>query len=208
MTKHQPALSPSLQAQPSADPSTSTAPVPMTRGVASSSTQVTPPVLSRMMTSGTMLGVGEVGSPNLSPGSLGIGQPGDPSHSSSTSGRTGGTGLGRSGSTSRGPNHVHSGTENSLTHESGTPGRASSQPSNQTQTQTLTAHQKSAKDAASSAAKSFRVTLEDPCWKVLPAALKKYRIDDDWKMYAMFICFASTGESFRLVDFSFEGKIC
>ncbi|KAK4684078.1 protein STE50, partial [Tremellales sp. Uapishka_1] len=50
----------------------------------------------------------------------------------------------------------------------------------------------SAKDAAHSAAKSFRVTLEDPCWKVLPAALKKYKINDDWKMYALFICFGNT----------------
>lgn len=51
-----------------------------------------------------------------------------------------------------------------------------------------------AKDAAHSAAKSFRVTLEDPCWKVLPAALKKYKINDDWKMYALFICFGNTGQ--------------
>lgn len=51
-----------------------------------------------------------------------------------------------------------------------------------------------AKDAAGAAAKSFRVTLDDPCWKVLPAALKKYKIVDDWRQYAMFICFGSTGE--------------
>jgi len=43
-------------------------------------------------------------------------------------------------------------------------------------------------------AKSFRVNMEDPCWKVLPAALKKYKINDDWKMYALFICFGNTGE--------------
>jgi hypothetical protein len=52
-----------------------------------------------------------------------------------------------------------------------------------------------AKDAANNAAKSFRVTLEDPCWKVLPAALKKYKINDDWKKYALFICFGNTGRS-------------
>ena len=51
-----------------------------------------------------------------------------------------------------------------------------------------------AKTAAHSAAKSFRVTLEDPCWKVLPAALKKYKINGDWRMYALFICFGPTGE--------------
>lgn len=50
----------------------------------------------------------------------------------------------------------------------------------------------SSRDAAHSAAKSFRVTLEDPCWKVLPAALKKYKINDDWKMYALFICYGNT----------------
>ncbi|CDZ97390.1 Sterile alpha motif, type 2 [Phaffia rhodozyma] len=38
----------------------------------------------------------------------------------------------------------------------------------------------------------FKVTLEDPCWKVLPAALKKYKINDDWRMYALFICYGNT----------------
>ncbi|CAG8760490.1 10076_t:CDS:2, partial [Acaulospora morrowiae] len=37
--------------------------------------------------------------------------------------------------------------------------------------------------------KSFRVSLDDPCYKVLPAALKKYRITDDWRQYALFICY-------------------
>ena len=42
--------------------------------------------------------------------------------------------------------------------------------------------------------KSFKVSLEDPTWKVLPAALKKYKINnDDWQNYAMFICYGSTG---------------
>ncbi|KAI5474275.1 MAKKKK cascade protein kinase regulator Ste50, partial [Pseudohyphozyma bogoriensis] len=40
--------------------------------------------------------------------------------------------------------------------------------------------------------RSFRVTLEDPCYKVLPAALKKYKINDDWKQYALFICYGNT----------------
>lgn len=39
------------------------------------------------------------------------------------------------------------------------------------------------------AAKSFKVTLEDPTFKVLPAALKKYKRGEDWRQYAMFICF-------------------
>lgn len=42
--------------------------------------------------------------------------------------------------------------------------------------------------------KSFKVSLEDPTWKVLPAALKKYRINNDtWKNYAMFICYGPSG---------------
>jgi bZIP factor len=46
--------------------------------------------------------------------------------------------------------------------------------------------------------KGFKVTLEDPTWKVLPAALKKYRINNDnWQSYAMFICYGSPGENTR-----------
>ncbi|PFH51952.1 hypothetical protein AMATHDRAFT_58183 [Amanita thiersii Skay4041] len=42
--------------------------------------------------------------------------------------------------------------------------------------------------------KSFKVSLEDPTWKVLPAALKKYRINNDtWQNYAMFICYGPPG---------------
>lgn len=37
--------------------------------------------------------------------------------------------------------------------------------------------------------KSFRVSLEDPCYKVLPAALRKYNIDADWRQYALYIVY-------------------
>ncbi|KAL4892250.1 hypothetical protein BDV59DRAFT_55064 [Aspergillus ambiguus] len=37
--------------------------------------------------------------------------------------------------------------------------------------------------------KSFRVSMEDPCHKVLPAALKKYNINADWKQYALYIVY-------------------
>ncbi|KAI5285124.1 Adaptor for signal transduction, partial [Ascosphaera aggregata] len=37
------------------------------------------------------------------------------------------------------------------------------------------------------ATKSFRVTMDDPCYKVLPAALKKYNINEDWRLYALYI---------------------
>ncbi|KAK5279414.1 Mitogen-activated protein kinase adapter protein MST50, partial [Cryomyces antarcticus] len=35
--------------------------------------------------------------------------------------------------------------------------------------------------------KSFRVSVEDPCYKVLPVALKKYNITADWREYALYI---------------------
>ena len=37
--------------------------------------------------------------------------------------------------------------------------------------------------------KSFRVANDDPCHKVLPAALKKYRIQADWHQYALYIVY-------------------
>ncbi|MCJ1310124.1 Adaptor for signal transduction [Agyrium rufum] len=37
--------------------------------------------------------------------------------------------------------------------------------------------------------KSFRVSLDDPCWKVLPAALKKYNINADWRQYSLYIVY-------------------
>ncbi len=37
--------------------------------------------------------------------------------------------------------------------------------------------------------KSFRVSMEDPCYKVLPAALKQYDISGDWKQYALYIVY-------------------
>lgn len=48
--------------------------------------------------------------------------------------------------------------------------------------------------------KSFKVSLDDPAWKVLPAALKKYKINnDDWQNYAMFICYGNPGACSRTV---------
>ncbi len=35
--------------------------------------------------------------------------------------------------------------------------------------------------------KSFRVAMEDPCYKVLPAALERYKINADWRQYALYI---------------------
>ena len=52
---------------------------------------------------------------------------------------------------------------------------------------------------------SFRVSLDDPCWKVLPAALKKYKITDDWRQYALFICYSNQGAHSLL---SFCLRVC
>jgi len=49
--------------------------------------------------------------------------------------------------------------------------------------------------------KAFRVSLDDPTWKVLPAALKKYKINhDNWKNYVMFICYGSPGQHDEVDD--------
>jgi hypothetical protein len=37
--------------------------------------------------------------------------------------------------------------------------------------------------------KSFRVSIDDLCWKVLPVALKKYHITADWRLYSLWIVF-------------------
>ncbi|MCJ1375152.1 Adaptor for signal transduction [Loxospora ochrophaea] len=37
--------------------------------------------------------------------------------------------------------------------------------------------------------KSFRVSMDDPCYKVLPAALKRYNINADWRQYALYIVY-------------------
>lgn len=47
----------------------------------------------------------------------------------------------------------------------------------------------SASNASVEIFKSFRVSMDDPCWKVLPAALKKYQINAPWDQYALYIVY-------------------
>lgn len=54
--------------------------------------------------------------------------------------------------------------------------------------------------------KSFRISQDDPCHKVLPAALKKYKINDDWRQYALFICYGNTGSFFFRICVTGSGK--
>jgi hypothetical protein len=37
--------------------------------------------------------------------------------------------------------------------------------------------------------KYFRVSINDPCWKVLPVALWKYNIAADWPDYAIYLTY-------------------
>ena len=43
--------------------------------------------------------------------------------------------------------------------------------------------------------KSFRVNLEDPCWKVLPAAMKKYDVRGREEDYRLYITYGDVGPS-------------
>ncbi|KAK9898161.1 hypothetical protein P389DRAFT_29921 [Cystobasidium minutum MCA 4210] len=70
-----------------------------------------------------------------------------------------------------------------------TPSTATSSTSHAAGTSSSSAEKKGSSSSSSdNPYKSFRVTHEDPCYKVLPAALKKYKINDDWRQYALFIC--------------------
>lgn len=50
-------------------------------------------------------------------------------------------------------------------------------------------NEQSSDDYTSQIFKSFRVALDDPCYKVLPAALRKYNIQADWRQYALYIVY-------------------
>jgi hypothetical protein len=45
---------------------------------------------------------------------------------------------------------------------------------------------------------SARVSMEDPCYKVLPAALKKYNINAPWEQYALYIVYENKERYLRL----------
>ena len=61
-------------------------------------------------------------------------------------------------------------------------------------TEFLLSLQKPKRHRSSDNLKSFKVSLEDPTWKVLPATLKKHRINtEDWQSYAMLIFYGPFG---------------
>ncbi|KZV66148.1 hypothetical protein PENSPDRAFT_100073 [Peniophora sp. CONT] len=50
--------------------------------------------------------------------------------------------------------------------------------------------------------KSTKVSLQDPTWKVLPAALMKCKVvDDDWRNYAMLICYGPDRHAERCLSY-------
>lgn len=74
----------------------------------------------------------------------------------------------------------------------------STTPSTTSSTTTLFSSASAASNASIDAFKSFRVGFDDPCSKVLPAALKKYKINSDWRDYSLFICYGETERSLGL----------
>ncbi|CAH7669840.1 hypothetical protein PPACK8108_LOCUS4495 [Phakopsora pachyrhizi] len=54
-----------------------------------------------------------------------------------------------------------------------------------------TASNLSKDDDQSNPCKSLKVTLDNPCYKVLPAALKNYKIKEHYKNYVLFICYGN-----------------
>lgn len=215
--------SPTLQAEsPSSYLQTSSAAVPIEKGMSSRLTAATPPQLNRMISSSAItdnptqtgrFAHGQTHSPNVGVGSLSglLGTPSSmPSTSPSYQAQAQADALGVP-ATSHSHGHLLPGaaeTGNAVNRTSPTKGDSgnaetpntarsmAAQGSNTASAGTSASASANATASATAAAKSFRVTLEDPCWKVLPAALKKYKINDDWRMYAMFICFGNTGEFF------------
>ncbi|GHJ87582.1 hypothetical protein NliqN6_3984 [Naganishia liquefaciens] len=209
------AHSPSFQAENPSDPYTSTASVPIEKGVASRLTAATPPQLTRMLSSSAFMdgsvhptkgahmqnvGVGSLSGLLSTPSSV---PSTSPSYQLQAQASAMTSSLSQSQADPSGaPQHAGS-NRPSPTKADADPGTgksrnaagqaaASTSNTGPGDTSTASAASASATASATAAAKSFRVTLDDPCWKVLPAALKKYKINDDWRLYAMFICFGNT----------------
>lgn len=54
------------------------------------------------------------------------------------------------------------------------------------------------KDGLSNPMKSFRVNVDDPCYKVLPAAMKKYNVRGKEEDYRLYITYGDIGISTHL----------
>ncbi|KAK9478048.1 hypothetical protein V1514DRAFT_281591 [Lipomyces japonicus] len=59
----------------------------------------------------------------------------------------------------------------------------------QNDTVSITSGNLSSSLAASEPFRRFKLKLDDPCYKVLPAVLKGHNIVDDWRQYALLVCY-------------------
>ena len=90
---------------------------------------------------------------------------------------------------------LHSSGEGNTTPKAFGPSPSGSSSQSSVNGPTHSSKQQPRRQESSDNLKSFKVSLDDPAWKVLPAALKKYKINnDDWQNYAMFICYGSAGQ--------------
>ena len=90
---------------------------------------------------------------------------------------------------------LHSSGEGNTTPKAFGPSPSGSSSHSSVNGSTHSSKQQPRRQESSDNLKSFKVSLDDPAWKVLPAALKKYKINnDDWQNYAMFICYGSAGQ--------------
>ena len=150
--------------------------------------------------------------PNASPNQPSIPSPTSPNHYQSTSVLASRSYAGRDGNTpSTGRTQYSNNNDENLPHTSyasttstvngdrgldrsgPTPTPSSSRPRGHSREQD-DPPQSGGRDVTSSAPsveifKSFRVSMDDPCYKVLPEALKKYHINADWRQYALYIVF-------------------
>ncbi|OAX83125.1 hypothetical protein ACJ72_02518 [Emergomyces africanus] len=91
--------------------------------------------------------------------------------------------------------HEHSDDPQSLRPDRSIAATPSAQSSRQDPPSSATGNQLASRNPGESPApsveifKSFRVSMDDPCHRVLPAALKKYNINEDWRLYALYIVF-------------------
>jgi len=80
----------------------------------------------------------------------------------------------------------------------------SQQPSSRSETNTRRRERKDvSKKDVSNPMKSFRVNLDDPCWKVLPAAMKKYDVKGREEDYRLYITYENTGTPLPLSFWNF-----
>ena len=75
------------------------------------------------------------------------------------------------------------------------------------ETRTRPSREGRSKDGVSNPMKSFRVNLDDPCWKVLPAAMKKYDVKGREEDYRLYITYGDIGIPITGLELTLERKL-